>query len=317
MRDISPAGVAIEWMPYRLQPDESAPDELRRSAREQLDRAIEELSTGIHDDPVEAIHDARKALKKARSLLRLGRGALDRDERRRENAALRHAGRELSSARDAEVMLEAADDLTERFVGRVPQTTFDAIRHHLVDERDSARRRLLESGLTAQVADELKAVRLRIDDWTMDRSGWKALEPGLKRSYARGRAGLEQARTEPTVENLHDWRKRSKDLWYHLRLLKPIAPGIVGGAAKEADELSKLLGDDHDLAVLRQTLERGAEDLKVDVGAVLELIDHRRAQLQDHAVALGQRLYAERPRAFVARMHSYWKASRLQAVGSA
>src|SRR5581483_2794522 len=108
MRGFRPAGVATEWMPYRLQPDGSVPEELRRCAREQLDRAIEELSTGVHEDPVEAVHDARKALKKARSLLRLSRGTLDRDERRRDNAALRHAGRELSSARDAEVMLDAA-----------------------------------------------------------------------------------------------------------------------------------------------------------------------------------------------------------------
>ena len=304
-------------MPYRLNPDQSVPDELRRCAREQLDRAIEELSTGIHTDPVEAVHDARKALKKTRSPLRLGRGALDRDERRRENAALRHAGRELSSARDAEVMLEATEDLADRFAGRLPQTAFDAIRLHLVAERDPARRRLLESGLTAQVADELKAVRARIDDWTLDRSGWKALEPGLKRSYARGRAGLEHARTKPTVENLHDWRKRTKDLWYHLRLLGPLAPGILGGAAKEADKLSKLLGDDHDLAVLHATLERGAGDLKVDVDAVLALIDHRRDQLQAEAMVLGKRLYAEPPNVFVARMHRYWSASRPNTVTSA
>jgi CHAD domain-containing protein len=304
-------------MSYRLQPDESVPDELRRCAREQLDRAIEELSTGIHDDPVDAVHDARKALKKTRSLLRLGRGALDREDRRRENAALRHAGRELSSARDAEVMLEATDDLADRFAGRVPQATFDAIRRHLEAERDPARRRLLESGLTAQVADELKTVRSRIDGWPVRRTGWKALEPGLRRGYARGRAGLEQARSHPTVEELHEWRKRTKDLWYHMRLLKPLAPGIVGGAAKDAQELSKLLGDDHDLAVLHETLERGAGDLKVEVDAVLALIDHRRDQLQVEAILLGQRLYAERPKEFVARMHRYWKASRPQAVAHA
>src|SRR5581483_4636329 len=107
----------------------------------------------------------------------------------------------------------------------------------------------------------------RIDDWTLHASGWKALEPGLERSYARGRAALAKARRHPTVENLHDWRKRSKDLWYHLRLLKPLSPGIVGGAVKDADKLSKLLGDDHDLAVLHDALERGAGELKVDVDA--------------------------------------------------
>jgi CHAD domain-containing protein len=301
-------------MAYQLQPGEAVPDGLRRCAREQLDRAIAELSSRVAEDPVEAVHDARKALKKARSLLRLGRGALDPDERRRDNAALRNAGRALSAARDAEVMLEATDDLVDRFAGRVPETTFDAIRRHLVAERDPARRRLLQSGLTGQVAEELRAVRSRIDDWSLGRGGWKALEPGLRRSYARGRAGLERARSHPTVENLHDWRKRTKDLWYHLRLLGPVSPGIVGGAAKEADKLSKLLGDDHDRAVLHDALGRNAGDLQVDVDAVLALIDHRREQLQAEAVRLGQRLYAERPKAFVARMHSYWKASRPQAA---
>src|ERR1700753_2539377 len=118
-------------MAFRLQPGEAVPDGLRRCAREQLDRAIDELSARAADDPVEAVHDARKALKKARSLLRLGRGTLDPDERRRENEALRRAGRALSSARDAEVMLEATDNLSDRFTGRVPEASFAAIRRHL------------------------------------------------------------------------------------------------------------------------------------------------------------------------------------------
>jgi CHAD domain-containing protein len=304
-------------MAYRLHPDEPVPDGLRRCAREQLDGAIEELTNRVADDPVEAVHEARKSLKKARSLLRLGRGTLAPGERRRENDSLRSAGRRLSAARDAEVMLQATDELAERFAGRVPRATFDAIRRHLVAERDPARRRVLESGLTTQVAEDLKAVRSRVDDWTLRQDGWKALEPGLQRSYARGRAALDRARSHPTAENLHDWRKRTKDLWYHLRLLKALAPGIVGGAAKDADKLSKLLGDDHDLAALHTTLENGAGDLKVDVDAVLDLVDHRREQLQAEAVLLGQRLYAERPKVFVARMHVYWKASRPRAAARA
>ena len=96
------------------------------------------------------------------------------------------------------------------------------------------------------------------------------------------------ARREPTVENLHQWRKRTKDLWYHLRMLKPMAPAIVGGHADEADELSDLLGDDHDLAILRETLRRRRRaSLAVDIDAVIELIDHRREQLQAEALLVG------------------------------
>jgi hypothetical protein len=47
------------------------PGALRRSAREQLENAISELTDGVKVDTVTAVHDARKALKKERSLLRL------------------------------------------------------------------------------------------------------------------------------------------------------------------------------------------------------------------------------------------------------
>ena len=120
-------------------------------------------------------------------------------------------------------------------------------------------------------------------------------------------------RLEPppkTVENLHDWRKRAKDLWYHLRLLKPFSPAIIGGHADEAHRLADLLGDDHDLALLRETLLGGGGEVPVDVEAVIGLIEHRRDQLQAEAMQVGERLYAERPKAFRRRMHRYWKATR-------
>jgi len=297
-------------MSYRLQADEKVSEGLRRCPREQLDHAINELTDGIERDPVAAVHEARKSLKKARSALRLGRGAIDRDVRRRDNAALRDAGRELSAARDAEVMLQAVDGLAERFAGQVPGTTFDAIRGRLEADRDEARVRLRDAGVTGQVAGELNAIQTRIDDWQVHGGGWAALEPGLLRSYRRGRAARDMARRDPTTENFHEWRKRAKDLWYHLRMLKPLSPGIVGGQADEAHELADLLGDDHDLAVLREALETGAGDLPVDLDAVLGLLDHRRDQLQAQAMLLGERLYAEPPKLFARRLHSYWRTWR-------
>jgi hypothetical protein len=48
----------------------------------------------------------------------------------------------------------------------------------------------------------------------------------------------------------------------------------------------------------------------VDVDALIELIDHRREQLQAEAMQVGARLYAERPKAFRRRMHRYWDATR-------
>lgn len=299
-------------MPYRFQEGEDVQTAVRRCAREQLDRAIEELTEGVNADPVEAVHAARKALKKERSLLRLTRGSMDRGQRRQENAALRLAGQRLSLARDAEITIQALDDLADRYAGQLPKSTFDAIRDRLDAQAQTERDRLMDSGLTAEVADELRSIRTRSGDWTLGRRGWAALEPGLLRVYRDGRAAFKRARRGPTTENLHEWRKRAKDLWYHLRLLANAAPGTMRGHADDAHRLSDLLGDDHDLAVLRDRLPGLAPDLPVDVDPVYAIIDLRRADLQAQAMPLGERLYAEKPKAFGRRLRRYWKAWRTE-----
>jgi CHAD domain-containing protein len=304
-------------MAYRIAEAESTRDALRRCAREQLESAIRELHERVSADPVEAVHDARKSLKKERSLLRMARGSLSASQRRRENAALRDAGRRLSLVRDADVMIEALGKIADRYAGQFPSTSVEAIRGRLEHDREVARLELMASGAPEAGAEDLKSALARVGGWRLKAGGWKAIGPGLERGYRDGRKAFAVARKEPTAENLHEWRKRAKDLWYHLRLLEEIAPHTVSAHAKDAHLLSDLLGDDHDLAVLRDSVQASAKEVPVDTAAVLVAIDHRRQQLQEEAVFLGGRMYAEKPKAFTRRMHKYWEAWRAQAKAAA
>lgn len=297
-------------MSYKFGADEPVQVAIARCAREQLDRAVGELSERITEDPAKAIHNARKAIKKERSLLRLARSAISSEERRRENDALRRAARALSGARDAEVMISSLNELSERFVGQLPATAFDAIREHLEARQAVSPDERFVSALGTQAVEELGAVRARVEDWQLSKDGWKAFDGGLRRSYKRGRRALARARATGGIEDLHTFRKRVKDLWYHDRLLAPTCGGAVRGQAKELHRLADLLGDDHDLAVLRGELTRDAAPVPVDLDAVVALIDHRREELQTEALRLGQRVYAERPKAFRRRMRRSWKAGR-------
>jgi CHAD domain-containing protein len=298
---------------YRLETDETVPAGLRRCAEEQLDRAVQELTDGVKVDPVEAVHSARKALKMERSLLRLSRSALPAKTRRWANAQLRDAARRLSGARDADVMIEALHGLADRYAGQVPEATFTAIRERLGADRDGARAGLENAGEIAATTDDLRAVRLEVAGWRLRSGDWKVIEPGLRRGYTQGRRARERAQRRPTMENLHEWRKRVKDHWYHLRLLANAAPITLEGPINEAHALSDLLGDDHDLAVLAQTLAARAAEIPVDLGPVMGLIAHRREQLQQEAHFVGDRVYAEQPGAFARRLKRYWKASRGEA----
>jgi CHAD domain-containing protein len=297
-------------MPYRFQSDEAVRAAVLRCAGEQLDQAMRELTEHVDADPVEAVHSARKAIKKERSLLRLARGSMKPGQRRRENAALRHAARGLSTARDAEAMLETLGALSKRYVGQLPEATFVQIRERLKDRRDAERSQLIGSAVAGEAADELHAVRARQPGWRLERGGWEAVEPGLWRSYRDGRHGFSQARSHPATADWHGWRKRVKDLWYQQRLLAPAGGPVIDGQAKDAHALADLLGDEHDLGVLEAMLKSEQMTPPVDLDAVIELIGHRRRELRGEAVRLGARVYAESPRRFVRRMRASWQAGR-------
>jgi CHAD domain-containing protein len=113
---------------------------------------------------------------------------------------------------------------------------------------------------------------------------------------------------------MHEWRKRSKDLYYQLRSLKPISPGIVGGAAKDAHRLTDLLGDVHDLALLDHALRQISGAAPADPGPMRAAIEDRRHHLTAESFTVGERLYAESPKKFIQRMHTYWHAWRVEFV---
>jgi CHAD domain-containing protein len=93
--------------------------------------------------------------------------------------------------------------------------------------------------------------------------------------YRRAGDAHEEAIADPTVEKLHEWRKQAKYLRYQLEILTPIWPERMEELAREADRIGDLLGDDHDLAVLRQTLTANPERFgdEGDQEALLALID--------------------------------------------
>jgi CHAD domain-containing protein len=279
---------------YRFRRSEAVPDAISRIARGRLDHALDELRGTTNSSPEVAVHEARKDMKKLRALLRLARDELGDDVYRRENECFRDAARRLSGFRDADVMLATLDGLDGSFK-ELRQSLKEHRRTH-ADRSDGA------------VVAELEEARVRVHGWRLEHDGFEALEGGLRRIYRRGRRALEAVEHERSTENLHEWRKREKDLWYHLTLLRGAWPAALEPAADEAHVLSERLGDDHDLAILHEWAY--AQPVAGGLDGFDEAVERRRAELQADALDLGRRLYAERPRAFAARLGGYWSAWR-------
>ena len=294
-------------MGYRLEAEELFPQGVRRIAREQLDRAVEQLTEA--EDRDEAVHEARKHFKKIRAVLRLVRDEIGEDVYKPENVCYRDAGRRLAPVRDSFVMVETLDGVRARFAETLAPDAFETLREALVERHADAKRRILEEeGAADQVVATLREARGRISDWPIEHDGVLAFRGGLRRVYKRGRNRLADARDEPGVAVLHEWRKRVKYLWYHTRILQPIWSDPLGELADELHDLASYLGDDHDLAVLRATVAEEPELCEDDqaVQHLAGLIDRRRAELQVAAWPVGERIYVETPDAFVARIRAYW-----------
>ncbi|MDO8188674.1 CHAD domain-containing protein [Conexibacter sp. JD483] len=306
-------------MSYRLSVRDPLPDSVRACAREQLWGAVRQLE-GEGDAPATAIHEARKSLKKTRALLRLVRPALGKRTYRAENGALRDAAAQLSATRDADVLVATVDALAQHAAGRLPASDFAAVRaalvaeaaaHHAPSEGESSL-----AAVAASVALELRAAHARVEQWPLDGAGWETVVAGISVAYARGRAERELAEAHPSVVHLHDWRKRVKDLWYHHRLLKPVWPDVVKAWGEEAHILSEQLGDDHDLAVLRERLEQGL-DAPLELAPLLALVEQRRGELQAQARLVAARLYVEKPKAFERRVGGWVAAAVAEANAAA
>jgi CHAD domain-containing protein len=282
---------------YRLKRDEPVPDGIARIALGRIDNALDELRGETDSSPEDAVHTARKDMKKLRALLRLARGEIGDDVYRRETTAFRDAGRELAGLRDADVMIATLGSL------ELPETEAGPLRQAL----EAHRIRTAAGGreqAAAGAIDMLAAARERVTDWPLETDGFAAFEEGFGRMYRRGRRNMRAARKEPTAENLHEWRKRTKDLWYHLALLEEAWPPVMQALADEAHELSDRLGDAHDLDVLVEWARKHA-----DPGAIQAAVDERRLRLQTDAFDYGTRLYADKPNVFVGRIGGWWRAS--------
>ncbi len=289
-------------MPYRFQKSETFTEGMRRILREQLRQAIEQLEN--EPPSKKAIHEARKSFKKLGSLLRLVRSRIGQENFKRENGWLRLVGHRLAGARDAQVRAATLDDLLDGGAGD------EVLREMLAGFEAEAS----AAGDEAAEGDAVAATRLvlretldRIDDWAD--AEWSDARDGLQRAYRRGRALMAECAESGSDEELHDWRKRVKDLWYQLRLLRLLWPPVMKTLASEVHELANLLGDDHDLAVLRDTIQAEPERHgEKAVAEALMRIDRRRAQLQAAVWQLGARLYAEKPKAFTRRIDA-WRAA--------
>lgn len=289
-------------MAYRLKHGESVADGVKRIAREEIGAAARLLRAKRGVDRDHAIHEVRKSIKKLRALLRLVRPQLG-PLYAAENSRLREAGRKLSELRDAGALIGALDDLKKRANGALGGQSLSSIHRALTVHKKQVEEEVGTPELLRSLAATLGQTRQAAASWPLEADGFAAVEPGLEKTFRDGKKALAVARKSGTREDFHEWRKRVKDHWYHIRLLEKVWTEVMEGYEHSLKELETALGDDLNLAMLRNRVASTS-----NATGLIRTIDASRQELRERALAIGERVYAGKPRQFIRQMKHLWEA---------
>lgn len=297
-------------MSYELRQDETVGDGIRRIVCRQIENAIR-AGSAKQNGKGSPVHETRKHLKKARAALRLAAGELEPDLWKREDRCLRKVGKLISEVRDAEVRLQTVRQLREFARGR--RRSFRETEELLAFELDSFLAAFSE--WPDEAKERLSQALDRIRAWPLDDLNCKQLRKCVQKTYQRGRKTLKVAIKKPETENLHTFRKRAKELWYQLRILRPLAPAVFRELNDELKTIGEYLGQVHDLAFVAERLSSFGPARKHGDRILNALVDSREKELERTALALGERFYAERPGQFARRIAGYfseWETAKVR-----
>lgn len=268
-----------------------------RAILEQL-RAAAEYFKSEPDE--EGVHEARKALKRSRSVLRLVRTAIGTDYQTL-NSGMRELGRRLSDLRDADALAGTLDDLQKRHPGK-QNGAVKELRRRLAAQREQALKRIAKDAAAGREGSSLAEFEEMVAALPLAEITGDVAVTGVVATIRRGRKAFRQAVQTGSANDFHEWRKRAKDLRYQMGFLGRLWPHVLDGFSASARELEQRLGEDHNLSVLAGMLAADGTAHERKAGALRATIRKEQQRLRNQSKNIGDLLYAEKPKQWAARM---------------
>lgn len=299
-------------MSYRLENSETLSFGLKRIVLELIDNSVFNFAKG-NGSFKEDVHETRKNFKKTRTVLRLIRSDIGVDSFRIENSFYRDSGRILSDLRDSTVLIETFDKLLKNSELEMSNFDFSIFRNFLVEKhKNISANKHKKSEVINSLSTDLLLARSRVFDWAISGDNFNIIKKNLRRIYKQGQRDMYAVFNEAIKENVHEWRKRVKNLWYSMRILSNLWPEIMSPLVTLLGKLSDILGDTNDMFLLKERIITNQSKFKDDqhTKELINFIDRRIIDLLRDARSIGRKVYSEDSKYFVGRMQNYFEIWR-------
>lgn len=209
--------------------------------------------SNIYND--KTVHDIRVLMKKLKAALKLAGPMLDKEAFLREYQAYREVGSILANWRETTVHRKLLKDIRKRY---------PKIMNPLADNEKIAqiiKKQEPDDETTAQITENFQKIHeilrkssYRIRFMNLENPDVEKILIELEKCYDVTKEKYLIARNNPKPQNLHEFRKRAKDLMYQLFFFRPLKPSSVKSLEKRLDNITQNLGKFNDISFLKKYL---------------------------------------------------------------
>lgn len=257
--------------------------------------AARDAAAKVDANPTAAVHDYRKALRRARAVLALVADALPKSERRAVRHALQEARRAVSVARDHAVAPEVINGLALDEVAR------DAANAAVANAKETMLppaelKQLLAEG-AARAAAQVEALEAALPA----QLDWDTVARGVQTTYDAARRARHAAKR--SKRQFHSWRRRTKELTYQLDVLAGFAGGHVTELAHEIEGVADTQSPAVDLVMVRDYIRTYGQGMAPEAfDTLLHTLDTQLDDLMRDSRSAGRAAFKRKPKKFVRRL---------------
>jgi CHAD domain-containing protein len=277
-----------------------------------VDQAVFRTSESIQQDifgaadlskenTIESVHMVRKRLKLYRAFLKLFRNCGNPEKLDRANLFLRDHGRMFSALRDAHVRIWSFENIfTDQSFDAYPDSvkTIAGYNHSETDKLEATL--LVDEHIFGCLKNDLLSDS-SIEDYLESADlSFECIAGGLADTFELCCNAWYSVSLNPTAEQMHEWRKRVKDLQYQYELTENLRPADIVPIYDDILALTELLGLDQDLNNLMTwilQLPQGILNTKTR-NVFIRLLQGRRSRLKAGINHLGKTLFTIDPALF-------------------
>jgi len=241
-------------IPYTLRPREAVRPGLIRILNA-MGRDARKLSERPEKEWEETIHGLRTLIKRLRAYLWFLRPIVGKAFYGRSNSTLRSAARRLSKARDLHAVASALNKAASPKTGESEQESLVQISQAFAEQTSQELNRSapplekVADSIVQTISGIVRVAKAKADEWPgpTDR-----VNKALKRTHK----AMKKASRKKDPCYVHEWRKKTKKLFYILQLTSRISKAGKADCLKKVGDLQETLGDFQDNIVAVKHLQK-------------------------------------------------------------